>query len=134
MRLSESLYSLVYLFLYLFMYIQTLEMLEKKERVLQKKISQEIERAKEYTRLKNKRGYLLIILRYFLLIWSFIPQGYWLWDDMFCIVCFIYYMPAAIQCLKKKKLYESQVEQLGKFQLRIHDQVKFVIILSHHLI
>ena len=65
MRLSESLYSLVYVFLYLFMYIQTLEMLEKKERVLQKKISQEIERAKEYTRLKNKRGYLLIILRCF---------------------------------------------------------------------
>jgi len=25
--------------------------------------------------------------------------------------------------LKKKKLYETQVEQLGNFQLRIHDQV-----------
>eukprot|EP00250_Pteridium_aquilinum_P034116 c7081_g1_i1 orf=129-785(+) len=64
---------------------ETLEMLEKKERVLQKKISGEIEKAKEYTRLKNKK--------------------------------------AAIQCLKKKKLYESQVEQLGNFQLRIHDQM-----------
>lgn len=64
---------------------ETLEMLEKKERMLQKKISIEIEKAKEYTRLKNKR--------------------------------------AAIQCLKKKKLYESQVEQLGNFQLRIHDQM-----------
>lgn len=30
---------------------------------------------------------------------------------------------AAIQCLKRKKLYEVQVEQLGNFQLRIHDQV-----------
>lgn len=30
---------------------------------------------------------------------------------------------AAIQCLKRKRLYEQQVEQLGNFQLRIHDQV-----------
>eukprot|EP00249_Psilotum_nudum_P019177 c27127_g4_i1 orf=1-411(-) len=64
---------------------ETLEMLEKKEKVLQKKISMEIERAREYTRAKNKR--------------------------------------AAIQCLKRKRLYESQVEQLGNFQLRIHDQM-----------
>uniref|UniRef100_A0A0D6R0R1 Uncharacterized protein n=1 Tax=Araucaria cunninghamii TaxID=56994 RepID=A0A0D6R0R1_ARACU len=64
---------------------ETLEMLEKKERVLQKKISTEVERAKEFTRLKNKK--------------------------------------AAIQCLKRKKLYETQVEQLGNFQLRIHDQM-----------
>lgn len=35
---------------------QTLEMLEKKEKVLQKKIAMEIEKAKEFTRLKNKRG------------------------------------------------------------------------------
>lgn len=60
-------------------------MLEKKEKVLQKKIAMEIEKAKEFTRLKNKR--------------------------------------AAIQCLKRKKLYEVQVEQLGNFQLRIHDQM-----------
>ncbi|KAH7365221.1 hypothetical protein KP509_18G015000 [Ceratopteris richardii] len=64
---------------------ETLEMLEKKEKVLQKKISSEVEKAKEYTRLKNKK--------------------------------------AAIQCLKKKKLYESQAEQLGNFQLRVHDQL-----------
>jgi hypothetical protein len=31
-------------------------MLEKKEKVLQKKIALEIEKAKEFTRLKNKRG------------------------------------------------------------------------------
>ncbi|PNX84242.1 vacuolar sorting-associated protein 32-like, partial [Trifolium pratense] len=62
----------------------TLEMLEKKEKVLLKKASAEVEKAKEFTRAKNKR--------------------------------------AAIQCLKRKRLYEQQVEQLGNFQLRIHDQ------------
>ncbi|KAL9225623.1 hypothetical protein vseg_001525 [Gypsophila vaccaria] len=64
---------------------EALEMLEKKEQVLIKKAAAEIERAKEYTRAKNKR--------------------------------------AAIQCLKRKRLYEQQVEQLGNFQLRIHDQM-----------
>ncbi|KAJ8486427.1 hypothetical protein OPV22_018912 [Ensete ventricosum] len=29
---------------------------------------------------------------------------------------------AAIQCLKRKRLYKQQVKQLGNFQLRIHDQ------------
>lgn len=33
---------------------------------------------------------------------------------------------AAIQCLKRKRLYEQQIEQLGNFQLRIHDQVLFM--------
>ncbi|XP_078445224.1 vacuolar protein sorting-associated protein 32 homolog 2-like [Wolffia australiana] len=64
---------------------ETLEMLEKKEKVLLKKAAAEVERAKEFTRAKNKR--------------------------------------AAIQCLKRKRLYEQQVEQLGNFQLRIHDQM-----------
>lgn len=64
---------------------ETLEMLEKKEAVLNKKITMEVEKAKAYTKAKNKR--------------------------------------AAIQCLKRKKLYEVQVEQLGNFQLRIHDQM-----------
>ncbi|XP_010540987.1 PREDICTED: vacuolar protein sorting-associated protein 32 homolog 2-like [Tarenaya hassleriana] len=64
---------------------ETLEMLEKKENVLLKKASAEVEKAKEFTRAKNKR--------------------------------------AAIQCLKRKRLYEQQVEQLGNFQLRIHDQM-----------
>lgn len=36
--------------------LQTLEMLEKKEKVLQKKIATEIEKAKEFSRVKNKRG------------------------------------------------------------------------------
>jgi hypothetical protein len=35
---------------------------------------------------------------------------------------FLFYA-AAIQCLKRKRLYEQQIEQLGNFQLRIHDQV-----------
>ncbi|CAM0151239.1 unnamed protein product [Urochloa decumbens] len=64
---------------------ETLEMLEKKERFLQKKCSAEVEKAKDYTKAKNKN--------------------------------------AAIQCLKKKKLYETQIEQLSNFQLRVHDQI-----------
>ncbi|EYU30671.1 hypothetical protein ABFS82_11G057000 [Erythranthe guttata] len=64
---------------------ETLEMLEKKENVLQKKAYAEVEKAKAYTKSKNKK--------------------------------------AAIQCLKKKKLYEEQIAQLGNFQLRIHDQM-----------
>ncbi|KAE9448735.1 hypothetical protein C3L33_19365, partial [Rhododendron williamsianum] len=52
----------------------TLEMLEKKEKVLLKKAAGEVEKAKEFTRAKNKR--------------------------------------AAIQCLKRKRLYEQQIEQL----------------------
>lgn len=64
---------------------ETLEMLEKKEKVLQKKIQSEVEKAKDFTRAKNKK--------------------------------------AAIQCLKRKRLYEVQIEQLGNYQLRIHDQM-----------
>ncbi|KAK6941420.1 Snf7 family [Dillenia turbinata] len=64
---------------------ETLEMLEKKENLLLKKVAAEVEKAKEFTRAKNKR--------------------------------------AAIQCLKRKRLYEQQIEQLGNFQLRIHDQM-----------
>ncbi|CAH8305913.1 unnamed protein product [Eruca vesicaria subsp. sativa] len=64
---------------------ETLEMLELKESVLLKKASGEVERAKDFSKVKNKR--------------------------------------AAIQCLKRKRLYEQQVEQLGNFQLRIHDQM-----------
>lgn len=63
-------------------------MLEKKERLLQKKIAVEIEKAKDYTKAKNKK--------------------------------------AAIQCLKKKRMYEMQIEQLGNFQLRVHDQMIMV--------
>lgn len=64
---------------------ETLEMLEKKEKVLVKKAASEVEKAREFTRARNKR--------------------------------------AAIQCLKRKRLYEQQIEQLGNFQLRIHDQM-----------
>ncbi|MQL93515.1 hypothetical protein Taro_026160 [Colocasia esculenta] len=35
---------------------ETLEMLEKKEGVLLKKVTAEVERAKEFTRAKNKRA------------------------------------------------------------------------------
>jgi hypothetical protein len=43
-------------------------------------------------------------------------------------------LAAAIQCLKKKKLYETQIEQLSNFQLRVHDQVtedKILILITH---
>lgn len=42
--------------------LQTLEMLEKKEKVLQKKIAMEIEKAKEFTRTKNKKGKQMLML------------------------------------------------------------------------
>lgn len=64
---------------------ETLEMLEKKESLLTKKASVEVEKAREFTRAKNKK--------------------------------------AAIQCLKRKRLLEQQIEQLGNYQLRIHDQM-----------
>ncbi|CAH8384360.1 unnamed protein product [Eruca vesicaria subsp. sativa] len=64
---------------------ETLGMLEKKESLLLKRAAEEVKRAKEFTRAKNKR--------------------------------------AAMQCLKRKRVYEQQVEQLGNYQLRIHDQM-----------
>ncbi|KAE8099980.1 hypothetical protein FH972_017919 [Carpinus fangiana] len=64
---------------------ETLEMLEKKENVLSRKVAAEVEKAKEFSSAKNKK--------------------------------------AAIQCLKRKKLIEQQIEVLGNFQLRIHDQM-----------
>lgn len=36
--------------------MQTLDMLEKKEKVLDKKAAAELERAKEFSKAKNKRG------------------------------------------------------------------------------
>ena len=88
-------------------------MLEKKEKVLLKKAGQEVEKAKEYTRAKNKRcNNNNPPLLFFLYIQS---------KELVLI-----FVAAAIQCLKRKRLYEQQVEQLGNFQLRIHDQVCFL--------
>lgn len=63
----------------------TLSMLEKREVLLHKKMAAELEKAKEFNRLKNKR--------------------------------------AALQCLKKKKLYEQQCENLQNHQLKLEEQV-----------
>ncbi|XP_020099584.1 vacuolar protein sorting-associated protein 32 homolog 2-like [Ananas comosus] len=63
---------------------ETLEMLEKKERDLQRKMSVEVEKAKGFLQARNKR--------------------------------------ASIECLKRKKTYEFQIEQLANLQLRVHDQ------------
>ncbi|KAE8654674.1 Vacuolar protein sorting-associated protein 32-like protein 2 [Hibiscus syriacus] len=64
---------------------ETLEMLEKKEKVLLRKAATEVKKAKEFAKARNKR--------------------------------------AGIQCLKRKRLYEQQIEQLRNFQLRVHDQM-----------
>ncbi|CAL6410975.1 unnamed protein product [Bathycoccus prasinos] len=63
----------------------TLEMLEKREALLIKKISAELEKAKAFNRSGNKR--------------------------------------AALQCLKRKKLYESQSEVVANQQLKLQEQM-----------
>lgn len=63
----------------------TLANLEKRERLLQKKAQMEVQKAKEYTRSKNKS--------------------------------------AALACLKRKKMYEQQANNLANNQLRIHEQM-----------
>jgi hypothetical protein len=40
-----------------------------------------------------------------------------------CVLTESLFSSAAIQSLKRKKMYEQQIEQLGNFQLRIHDQM-----------
>lgn len=64
---------------------QTLEMLDKREALLIKKISTELEKAREFNRSGNKR--------------------------------------AALQCLKRKKLYESQCEVVANQQLKLQEQM-----------
>ncbi|CAL6415812.1 unnamed protein product [Bathycoccus prasinos] len=63
----------------------TLEMLDKREALLIKKISTELEKAREFNRSGNKR--------------------------------------AALQCLKRKKLYESQCEVVANQQLKLQEQM-----------
>merc|ERR1712216_723691 len=63
----------------------TLEMLNKREALLIKKISNELEKAREFNRQGNKR--------------------------------------AALQCLKRKKLYESQCEVVANQQLKLQEQM-----------
>lgn len=63
---------------------ETREMLEKKQKVLEKKVQAEMLKAQEFSKVKNKR--------------------------------------AAIQCLKKKKLYENQIEALNNYIFRLQDQ------------
>ena len=67
------------------LYHQTLEMLNKREALLIKKISNELEKAREFNRQGNKR--------------------------------------AALQCLKRKKLYESQCEVVANQQLKLQEQM-----------
>ncbi|GJT31057.1 vacuolar protein sorting-associated protein 32 homolog 2 [Tanacetum coccineum] len=67
---------------------ETLRSLETKEKLLQKKIAAELEKAKAFTKANNKR--------------------------------------AAIQCLKRKKLYEQQLEHIVNSQWRIHEQITMI--------
>ena len=60
-------------------------MLNKREALLIKKISNELEKAREFNRQGNKR--------------------------------------AALQCLKRKKLYESQCEVVANQQLKLQEQM-----------
>ena len=68
--------------------LQARDVFKAKEAVLQKKISQEMERAKEFTKSGNKQ--------------------------------------AAMQCLKRKKYYESQMNQVGSVQLRINSKERMI--------
>ncbi|OEL21573.1 hypothetical protein BAE44_0017409 [Dichanthelium oligosanthes] len=68
--------------------LQARDVFVAKEAILQKKISQEMERAKEFTKSGNKQ--------------------------------------AAMQCLKRKKYYESQMSQVGSVQLRINTKEKMI--------
>eukprot|EP00850_Spirogloea_muscicola_P007059 SM000035S13039 [mRNA] locus=s35:271:1605:+ [translate_table: standard] len=90
-------------------------MLEKKEKLLQKKVAQEIEKAREFTRLKNKRGEPPSPPSR-----PAVPAAESPGPDTAPSRAAM--AAAAIQCLKKKKLYEGQIETLGNFMLRIHDQ------------
>ncbi|AQL04493.1 Charged multivesicular body protein 4b [Zea mays] len=101
---------------------KTLEMLEKKENLLVKKANLEVEKAKNFTKAKNKRGRIFpdYILQFhgvpLLLLTVTISRKKHMHT-------FFLSRQAAIQCLKRKRLYEQQIEQLGNFQLRIHDQM-----------
>jgi charged multivesicular body protein 4A/B len=68
--------------------LQARDVFMAKEAVLQKKISQEMERAKEFTKSGNKQ--------------------------------------AAMQCLKRKKYYECQMNQVGSVQLRINTKERMI--------
>ncbi|KAF9680495.1 hypothetical protein SADUNF_Sadunf06G0127100 [Salix dunnii] len=110
---------------------ETLEMLEKKEKVLLKKVAAEVEKAKEFTRGKNKRGMTLLVHNGFLYLDNDFMDNSKADIDNSTELLILYFemlarlsvVSSAIQCLKRKRLYEQQIEQLGNFQLRIHDQM-----------
>jgi hypothetical protein len=52
-----------------------------------------------------------------------LPQGILGNTNKLVLIQINFLLTAAIQSLKRKKLYEQQIEQLGNFQLRNHDQV-----------
>lgn len=81
---------------YLILYVvQTLEMLEKKESVLQKKASAEVEKAKQYTKAKNKRGMKVVIFQafpslvplFFIILVSFSSYWFDLFQHQWSLTC-----------------------------------------------
>nr|XP_018680142.1 PREDICTED: uncharacterized protein LOC103983067 isoform X1 [Musa acuminata subsp. malaccensis] len=90
--------------------IKTLKILEEKEVVLQKKISQEVDRAKGFTRANNKQAKNMVHQH----------------AKVSYNTSKIHAEPtsAAIECLKRKKYYEGKMDQLGTFQLHIRNQEK----------
>ncbi len=122
---------------------ETLEMLEKREALLHKKMAQEIQKAKEYTRQKNKRGACVACVAACGARASS-PLSPSSIRPLPCAPnadarprcsapapCPLPPHPAipppprnaaALQCLKRKKMYEAQADQLANQQLRIHDQ------------
>ncbi|PWZ04323.1 Vacuolar protein sorting-associated protein 32 1 [Zea mays] len=68
--------------------LKQVTMSSRRKRWSQKKISQEVERAKEFTKSGNKQ--------------------------------------AAMQCLKRKRYYESQMNQVGSVQLRINTKERMI--------
>ncbi|XP_064961885.1 vacuolar protein sorting-associated protein 32 homolog 2 isoform X2 [Musa acuminata AAA Group] len=88
---------------------QTLKILEEKEAVLQKKISQEVDRAKGFTRANNKQAKNMVHQH----------------AKVSYNTSKIHAEPtSAIECLKRKKYYEGKMDQVGTFQLHIRNQEK----------
>lgn len=111
-------------------FLQTEELLVKRRNLLEKKVDQETERAKEFTRLKNKRGEFDAAGDGITAVSSAQPGSAGcsmqhmpdrVWDcgpQLTSGLCYV----AALQALKKRKLYESQLESVENNIMRVNEQ------------
>ena len=103
----------------------------KRRNLLEKKVDQETERAKEFTRLKNKRGEPLFTLT----ACSGMHHRSFPGQPSTCIIplhtqprsgrlhpACLFCDAAALQALKKRKLYESQLESVENNIMRVNEQ------------